>query len=115
MILPQADEAPQDIVISRDRRTVSLSDGDGDVRVLGAERLRLSCRCAWCTRDRIIDRFPKRFEGISIADVSPIGGHALHIAFSDGHARGIFPWRYLHEIGDAPAPFDPSTAEETDR
>ncbi len=115
MIQHQADEAPRNIVVSRDRSKLRLSGHDGETQVLGAEALRLSCRCAWCTRDRIVDHFPERFDGIAIANVAPIGGHALHITFSDGHARGIFPWRYLHEIGRGSNGVIPSIEAEPTR
>ena len=35
---------------------------------------------------------------IAVARVEPMGGYAVHIAFSDGHARGIFPWSYLRAL-----------------
>lgn len=95
------DLAPDEIIVSRDRTTLTWSEHEVDKQVLSAERLRLACRCAWCTRDRLVDRFPHAFEGVSIEGVAPIGGHALHITFSDGHARGIFPFRYLREIARA--------------
>jgi prepilin-type processing-associated H-X9-DG protein len=37
-------------------------------------------------------------EGIRIADITPVGDKGLNLAFSDGHARGIYPWPYLHDI-----------------
>jgi len=30
------------------------------------------------------------------------GGHGLHIRFSDGHERGVYPWGYLKVLGDDP-------------
>lgn len=92
-----SDIVPEEIVVSRDRSTLTWY-GQNDRRALSAERLRLACRCAWCTRDRLTDRFPEDFAGVAIDKVEPIGGHGLHITFSDGHARGIFPFRYLREI-----------------
>ena len=98
MMEPQAnDVSPDEITISRDRSTLTLST-EGRRELLPAEQLRLACRCAWCTRDRLTEGFPERFPGVSIARVAPIGSHALHISFSDGHARGIFPFRYLQQI-----------------
>lgn len=33
-----------------------------------------------------------------IAQLQPMG-YGVRIVFTDGHARGIFPWRYLAELG----------------
>lgn len=92
-----ADATPDEIVVSRDRLTLTLST-QGRRDVLDAGRLRLACRCAWCTRDRLTDVFPEHFADVAIARVAPIGGHALHISFSDGHSRGIFPFQFLRGI-----------------
>lgn len=94
--LPQ-DLVPEEIVVSKDRSTLAWRQENAR-HALSAERLRLSCRCAWCTRDRLTDSFPDAFDGLRIDDVAAIGGHGLHITFSDGHARGIFPFLYLNEI-----------------
>jgi len=42
--------------------------------------------------------FPKSFDGVAIHAVSWVGGYGINVAFSDGHARGIFPFAYLTEI-----------------
>lgn len=37
--------------------------------------------------------------------IEPVGNYAIRLRFSDGHASGIYSWRYLREIDpDAPAP-----------
>ncbi|RXG84773.1 DUF971 domain-containing protein [Bradyrhizobium zhanjiangense] len=61
---------------------------------LPAETLRLSCKCAHCTRARFDDRFPKAFPGIAITEIGDLG-YGLNISFSDGHNRGIYPKPYL--------------------
>ena len=61
---------------------------------LPAEQLRLSCKCAHCTRARFDGRFPDRFPGIAITEIGDLG-YGLNIAFSDGHDRGIYPKPYL--------------------
>ncbi|MDA9431247.1 gamma-butyrobetaine hydroxylase-like domain-containing protein [Bradyrhizobium sp. CCBAU 51627] len=59
-----------------------------------AEKLRLSCKCAHCTRARFDGRFPERFPGIAITEIGDLG-YGLNISFSDGHKRGIYPKPYL--------------------
>jgi DUF971 family protein len=65
---------------------------------LAATRLRAACRCAQCVRARIDGFFPRSFDGIAIERVSPIGSYGINIGFSDGHARGIYPWAYLSQL-----------------
>nr|CCC93295.1 conserved hypothetical protein [Trypanosoma congolense IL3000] len=38
--------------------------------------------------------------GLTITDVIPVGGYALRIVFSDGHAGGIYPYEYLFHLGN---------------
>jgi prepilin-type processing-associated H-X9-DG protein len=40
----------------------------------------------------------------------PIGGYALNIAFTDGHARGVYPWVYLHALATQSAAITPPPA-----
>jgi prepilin-type processing-associated H-X9-DG protein len=65
---------------------------------LAATRLRAACRCAHCVRARIDGLFPPSFDGIVIEHVSPMGAYGVNIGFSDGHARGIYPWTYLSQL-----------------
>jgi DUF971 family protein len=60
-----------------------------------------ACKCAHCIRARIDGVFPERFDGIVIVQVLPIGDYAVNLAFSDGHARGIYPWSFLFGLNDA--------------
>lgn len=36
--------------------------------------------------------------GLTIVAFNPIGHYGVNIAFSDGHARGIYPWSYLQML-----------------
>ncbi|WP_375464341.1 DUF971 domain-containing protein [uncultured Methylobacterium sp.] len=90
--------APAEAVLARGGQSLRLTWHDGTSAVLPAARMRLRCRCAWCTRERIEARFPMAFEAVAVTRIVPMGGYAVHVAFSDGHARGIFPWVYLREL-----------------
>jgi len=87
--------APTNVTVSNDRSFLEFTMVTGDVVRLDAETLREACRCAHCLRARIDGAFPSRFEGIAITEVAPVGGYAINLAFSDGHARGIYPWSLL--------------------
>src|SRR5712672_346222 len=89
--------APETIVLAADRLRLRLSWSNGEGAQLRAEQLRAACRCAWCTRARIDGHFAASFDGVAIERLTPIGDYAINIAFSDGHARGIYPWPYLQQ------------------
>jgi DUF971 family protein len=83
-----------DYEASADLATLVVRTTQDDVVRIAAEKLRLSCKCAHCTRARFDDRFPERFPGIAITEIGDLG-YGLNISFSDGHNRGIYPKPYL--------------------
>jgi prepilin-type processing-associated H-X9-DG protein len=90
---------PEEVVLAADRRHLRLGWSGGEIMVLAADKLRIACRCAWCTRARIEGTFDANFNHAAISSIASIGDYALNIGFTDGHARGIFPWPYLRAIG----------------
>jgi DUF971 family protein len=89
---------------SADGGALHLTLGTGAAFTLPAERLRSACRCAHCRRAQIDGVFPDRFPSVTIIGVTPIGHYAVNLEFSDGHARGIYPWSYFAELAvDGPA------------
>jgi prepilin-type processing-associated H-X9-DG protein len=100
-LLAQPVAAPAQITVSDQLDFLDLTMVDGEIFRLPATRLRAACKCAHCIRARIDGVFPQNFDGIAITVVAPIGDYAVNIAFSDGHARGIYPWQLL--LGLKPA------------
>jgi DUF971 family protein len=96
--------APTHIAVSDDLSFLDLTLAQGGEIRLTAERLRGACKCAHCVRARIDGVFPERFDGIAVVQVSPIGDYAINLAFSDGHARGIYPWGYLLALNEPEPP-----------
>jgi len=92
--------APTAYSLTRELDGLDLTMQGEQVRI-AAGRLRAGCKCAHCVRARIDGVFPERFDGIAIVQVAPIGDYAINIGFSDGHARGIYPWGYLVELSAA--------------
>lgn len=86
-----------DCEVSPDLASLSMTAPDGRQIALGAEQLRLACKCAHCRRAQIDDRFASGFPGIAIVAVTDLG-YGVNIAFSDGHNRGIYPKSYLAEL-----------------
>ncbi|RTL52502.1 MAG: DUF971 domain-containing protein [Bradyrhizobiaceae bacterium] len=84
----------ESIVRSDDLANLVVTFKSGQRAFLGAEKLRLACKCAHCLRARIDGRFPEAFPGIAIVDLGQMG-YGLNIAFSDGHTRGIYPLGYI--------------------
>lgn len=84
----------QDVSRSDDLSSLVLTLKSGERSYLSAEKLRLSCRCAHCLRARIDERFPESFPGIAIVGLGNLG-YGFNVAFSDGHARGIYPLGYI--------------------
>jgi DUF971 family protein len=82
-------------------RLLEVDWDDARASRLPAARLRDACRCADCARARADGRAPGSDAAIAIATIEPVGGYGVSLRFSDGHARGIFPWAYLREIADA--------------
>jgi DUF971 family protein len=76
---------------------------DGRSSSIAAATLRLGCRCAACTAARGAGDPVATDADIAVAAVEAIGGYAVTIAFSDGHARGIYPWSLLRALATAPA------------
>ena len=37
-------------------------------------------------------------EGVTIANIQPIGNYAIVLFFSDGHDTGIYSWSHLHNL-----------------
>jgi DUF971 family protein len=96
--LGDATAMPDGYELRADLASLSLTADDGSRIDLSAETLRLSCKCAHCTRARFDGRFPDRFPGIAIVAAADLG-YGLNISFSDGHNRGIYPKTYLLGLG----------------
>lgn len=86
-----------DCDVSADLASLEMTTPDERRITLSAEQLRLSCKCAHCTRARFDGRFSAHFPGIAIVAVRDLG-YGLNIAFSDGHNRGIYPRSYLADL-----------------
>jgi len=92
--------APAHITVRDQGRCLELAWPDGARDLLPAPRLRAACRCAVCTAERRAHRQDPAHEAatVSILTAEQIGNYALNVGFSDGHARGIYPWRYLQAL-----------------
>lgn len=88
------------VVVHEGGTSLVMIDPGAEPRSLHAATLRMACRCAHCTRARIDGKFPATFAGVTIQALTAMGHYGVNVAFSDGHARGIYPWSYLSELLD---------------
>ena len=74
---------------------------DGSCLQIEGRKLRLACRCGDCSRDRQQDLPPVDAEpAFKVEAIEAVGSYGIRLFFDDGHNRGIYPWRYLEQIGD---------------
>ena len=91
---------PSKVVLHRRSRVLEVRWRDGIISHIPCMDLRKACSCASCTH---LHRSGLRLvvdEAITIDEVRPMGASGLQLVFSDGHDRGLYPWRYLRELGE---------------
>jgi DUF971 family protein len=89
---------PERITVGDNGRLLRLAMGDGTTHEIAALRLRAACNCAACRRARLDGRFRDPGPEVTIVEAEAVGQYAVALGFSDRHARGIYPWRYLLEL-----------------
>ena len=90
--------APDAIVLESGGARLRLEWSSAGRIGLSASRLRRACRCARCVRARVDGSALAPSPDVAIERVELVGDYGLMLAFSDGHARGIYPWAYLREL-----------------
>lgn len=65
--------------------------------MLSHQFLRHRCNCADC-RSGLPVLAVGGAQDLAIVEIRPVGAYAIQLVFSDGHDRGIYPWRYLREL-----------------
>ena len=97
--MSNASQAVDEVIrLAKDGSGLTLSGAFGSVQ-LSAAILREACRCAACERDRRDGNPGAAAPGIAVSRIDAMGGRAFNLVFSDGHARGVFPWDYLQQLG----------------
>jgi DUF971 family protein len=94
---------PREIMQESDAE-LRVAWGDGRECRYGAAVLRRLCPCAQCVNEFTGERVLKPEtipEGLTIEDLGLVGRYALTFRWSDGHATGIYSFRYLREICEA--------------
>jgi DUF971 family protein len=86
-----------EVRLTSERSSLEVIWNTGGFSRFGADQLRAACRCAECTHARRGGVFASAI-GLVISRVDLLGSYALNLQFSDGHARGIYPWAFLYEL-----------------
>ncbi len=94
--LPEA-AIPETVTIGAGGRVLTMQRAATRLSFDAAD-LRRACRCAACAGSRLLGTEIVAAPGIRVTAAAPIGGYALNLAFSDGHARGVFPFAYLAQL-----------------
>ena len=98
--MSQSALAPEEIRISKDRRTLTVRLAGGGSDAFAAEMLRVlspSAEVQGHSAEQRVTVGGK--QDVAIANILPIGHYAIRIVFDDGHDTGIFTWSYLAELG----------------
>lgn len=95
---------PTGLRLSEKGATLHVAFDDGAAYALSAELLRVRSPSAEVQGHSPAER---RTVGgkrrIAVAAVKPVGNYAVRLEFDDGHASGIYTWRYLRELGESAA------------
>jgi DUF971 family protein len=88
---------PTNVAFKKGDADVTVTWKNGAFSIISGSELRRYCACSECRARKVV--------GISLINVSAeltqvelMGRNALHVKFSDGHERGIYPWPYLYAI-----------------
>jgi DUF971 family protein len=86
---------PTEISVAADRASLTIVWPDGVRQNLSAPTLRQMSRSARSESARLKGWDVPADGGLTIAAVEAVGVYAINITFSDGYAKGIYPWEFL--------------------
>ena len=95
-----SDAWPTELLVSKDRRQLTVSFDDGSVYRLGAEMLRVLSPSAEVQGHSEAQR--KTVGGkrnVTILSVDAVGNYAVRLGFDDMHTTGIYSWAFLYDLG----------------
>ena len=95
-----------------EERRLRLTWSDGHVAEYAYDLVRGWCPCAGCQGHGISIRYQPAPGPVTAESIQPVGNYAISIAWSDGHATGIYRFEFLRQICPCPACARGGTAEE---
>jgi DUF971 family protein len=83
----------------RGARTTEIDWADGHKGVYPHDVLRGYCPCAGCQgHSGDIGFVEAKGDQLQLDDIEPVGGYALALKWFDGHASGIYSFKYLRAL-----------------
>ncbi len=92
---------PSELRIDPTKTTLHVAFDDGEAYALPAELLRVESPSA-----EVQGHGPGQKQlvtgkrAVTLVSAEPNGNYAVRLGFDDGHATGIFSWRYLRFLGE---------------
>ncbi|MCF7671310.1 DUF971 domain-containing protein [Bacillus subtilis] len=92
---------PEELRVSQDRKTLSVTFNNGHNYSFPAEMLRVLSPSAEVQGHSPEQRVtvPGKIN-VGIMKIDPVGNYAVRISFDDMHDTGLFTWIYLHQLGE---------------
>lgn len=90
-------EVPAHIRNDTRRKVLQITWADGTEHLLAHHKLYAQCPCSGCRSRRQAPAPALLTSDIHITAVHS-QGYGVQLVFSNGHDRGIFPWRYLQNL-----------------
>ena len=93
------DNTPRELANDRKAAQLDILWDDGTSQRLSHALLRSSCKCTVCQSQRLLTGAVAIAQAdVRVEQVNQVGHYAVQLVFSDGHARGIYPWSYLRTL-----------------
>lgn len=91
---------PNELRVSKDRRSLRIAFDNGESYELSAELLRVASPSAEVQGHSPEQRVtvPGKMN-VEIVKMEPVGNYAVRIVFDDMHDTGLFSWDYLMDLG----------------
>ena len=92
---------PSHITLHQKSRLLEIAFSDGRTFKLPYEFLRVQSPSAEVTGHgpgQEVLQVGKR--NVEIRSLEPVGSYAVQPTFSDGHATGLYSWKYLYHLGE---------------
>jgi len=98
---PGTEPTPAGITLHQKSRLLEIAFSDGRTFKLPYEFLRVQSPSAEVTGhgpgQEVLQVGKKNVE---IRSLDPVGSYAVQPTFSDGHATGLYSWKYLYHLGE---------------
>ncbi len=88
---------PKNVAFKKGQAVVSVTWKNDECSTISGSELRRYCACSECRARKVVGIDLINVSS-DLAEVALMGHNALHVKFSDGHERGIYPWSYLYAI-----------------